>query len=349
MTLTRYEPLSMHNSTLNPEISCIVCHHKGDFIHKFVKSVRDSIGVTYEIIVITSDDELASNGIKGCYVFYCDGGPAEKRNVGSRVAKADYLAFFDDDVEVYYHVLRRLVRDLDSGKGMIYGKLHNAEYTDRFDEAGGYLTRTGFIWSRAGQNDKDIGQYNLPERILSGKSALCAIRRNLFNKVGGFDEDFWILGEETDLAWRVWLANEEVWFSPDITGIHYFNTKWKPANEYYTSKRVQFNGCRNYITMLIKNLEAKNLWKILPIHVLIWFTVSIAMLLSGKMMQGINILKGLGYVVVHLKQILKKRSIVQLARQCTDEDIFPHIYRVSPPKGYYWNRVTRYLRIGLHG
>ena len=325
-------------------ISVILCHHKGDFIYKAVHSIQSSINVEFEILVITSDDSLAIQGISGCFVINNYGGPAEKRNVGARLAKGEYLAFFDDDVEIEPDCLEKLM-----SYDMTYGKLYNMEHRNRFDEAGGYLTRTGFIWSRAGQNDIDFGQYDKGDYILSGKSASCMIRTDIFNDVGGFDEDFWILGEETDLAWRVWLHGHYVRFVPGAVAYHAFNTRFKPATEYYTSKRVHYNGCRNYITMLIKNMEAKNLWRILPIHISIWVTSSIAMMLSGKLGQGWNILKGLGYVLINFRNILRKRKEVQNRRVRTDDELWPFIYRSHAPRGYYWNRFFRYIRIGLHG
>ena len=51
------------------EISVITCHHKGDLIYGFIDSVKQSLGVSYEIIVITSDDELALKGIPSCLVL----------------------------------------------------------------------------------------------------------------------------------------------------------------------------------------------------------------------------------------------------------------------------------------
>ena len=327
-------------------ISCILCHHKGDFIYKAVESIKQSINVTFEIIVVTSDDDLALKGIPGCYVINCYGGPAEKRNLGARGAKGEYLAFFDDDVEINKDCLENFLK---SGiDGMVFGKLYNMEHRNRFDEAGGFLTSTGFIWSRAGQNDIDSGQYDYTCMILAGKSASCIIEANVFHKVGGFDEDFWILGEETDLAWRVWLYGHDVRFKPNAVGYHAFNTKFKPVNEFYTSKRVHYNGCRNYITMLIKNLEAHNLWKILPIHILIWFTAGCIMCLTGKLKQGLNILRGLAYVLVNLEYLLKKRKDVQEARVKLDSEIWPYIFRKAP-KGYYKQRFLRYLGTGLHG
>lgn len=334
---------------MGPQVSAILCHHKGDFVYKAVESIKSSIGVTFEIIVVTSDDELASNGIRGCLVINNYGGPAEKRNVGSRLAKGELLAFFDDDVEIEPDCLKWFVYQLEPKEvGMVYGKLWNMEHRDRFDEAGGYLTWTGFIWSRAGQNDIDFGQFNYNVQILAGKSASCMVKADVFNEVGGFDEDFWILGEETDLSWRIYLRGYSNLFTPAAKGYHAFNTRFKPAREFYTSKRVHFNGCRNYVTMLIKNLEARNLWRILPFHILVWVASGIGMIITGKFGQGLNILKGLGYVARNLPMILEKRRKIQEKRERTDAELWPYIFRRAP-KGYYKQRFLRYLSIGLHG
>ena len=329
-----------------PEISVIVCHHKGDFIYKFVESVKKSVDVSYEIIVMSSDENVYGNGIPGCIVFNGPPMPAEKRNMGARIARGNYLAFFDDDVEISPTCLLELYTNC--GFSMVYGKLHKADERNRFDEAGGYLTSTGFLWSRAGQNDLDEGQFDTQETILAGKSASCMIHRTLFKKVGGFDEDFEILGEETDLSWRVWLNGGKVYFVPSATGIHYFNTKFKPVSKYYTNERVYFNGCRNYITMLIKNLEWRNLSWILPQHILIWVIAGFLMLLRGRLKSGLNIFRGLWYIVRNLGMILEKRRKVQSSRAKSDGECWTHIYR-RPPKGYYIQRFTKYITGSLHG
>jgi len=340
----------MQSSKSKPEVSIIVCHHLGDFIYKFVESVKASTFTDYEIIVITSDEKLATNGIKGCVTFHSTAMPAEKRNIGSRLAKGKYLAFFDDDVEVTQDCLYFLRQAFDKYKkiGMVYGKLYNMEHRNRFDEAGGFITSTGFIWSRAGQNEIDRGQYDEPELIFSGKSASCMIRRDVFEKIGGFDDDFEILGEESDLSWRVWLSGFHVLWEPNSVAYHAFNTKFKPAEKFYTSKRVQYNGCRNYITMLVKNLEWRNLWKMLIIQYLVWTYAAIAMIITGKANQGLNILKGLGYTLRKASYILEKRKKIQERRVVSDKDIWPNIFRRTPA-GYYRQRFIRYLKIGLHG
>ena len=330
-----------------PELSIIVCHHVGDLLFGFLDSIFQSTNVTFEVIVVTSSSELATQGIKDCRVFHSNELPAAKRNIGSRVARGKYLAFFDDDVEVSPDCLWELRQAMDIGVGMVYGKLWNMEHRTRFDEAGGFLTTTGFIWSRAQQNDIDTGQFDKVESILAGKSASCMVRSDIFKQVGGFDEDFGILGEETDLSWRIWLQGKSVLFVPSATGYHAFNTKFKPTEKHYTSHRVQYMGCRNYTTMLIKNLGRQHLW-IVPIHMTIWFTAGLAMIITGKIRQGANILKGLWHVIIGSGKTLEKRTLIQRERKVDESALWAIISRRSP-RGYYTQRFTRYITHALHG
>lgn len=330
------------------DISIVVCHHVGTLLDGFIESVALSENVDYEVIVMTSNEELSLKGIKNCLVFHHTGLPATKRNAGARIARGKYLAFFDDDVTIDPLCLYHLKDGIKDKVAMTYGRLWNMEHRNRFDEAGGYLTWTGFIWSRAGQNDIDNGQYSKDELIFSGKSASCMIRKDVFKKVGGFDESFGILGEESDLSWRVWLSGKQVLYTPQATGYHAFGTKFKPKEKFYTNKRVYFNGCRNYTVMLIKNLEVKNLLKILPIHILIWFFAGVGMFFVGRFTASWNIFCGLGYVLKNIIHISKKRSIIQSKRVICDNELLPLIKR-NIGVSYYTNRFLRYLSTGLHG
>lgn len=329
------------------EVSVVVCHHTGKLLDGFIKSITKSENVKYEVIVMTSDEKLAMEGIKDCLVFHHTGLPAAKRNAGARIARGKYLAFFDDDVEIDDLCLYWLKDSIKGQTAMTYGKLWNMEHRNRFDEAGSFMTSTGFLWSRAGQNDIDTGQYNKEEYVLAGKSASCMVLKDVFKKVGGFDEDFGILGEETDLSWRIWLSGKRVLYVPTATGYHAFNTRFKPVEKHYTSRRVQFNGCKNYLTMLIKNLGREHLW-IIPFHTMVWFFAGLAMIGTLKIRQGINIWKGLASVLSDMSKNLKKREKIQEQRQINECDLWPIIYRTTPRR-YYIGRFLRYIRIGLHG
>ena len=331
-----------------PLVSIIVCHHTGDLLYDMLTSLG-TITVPFEVIVVSSNPEICTEGIDGCKTYFCEGLPAEKRNMGARMALGVYLAIFDDDVEILPNCIEEMINliQIKPNIGMVYGKLKKFDEPHRFDEAGGFLTPTGFIWSRAGQNIIDTGQYDKPERIFAGKSAACLVKKYVWDKLDGMDEDFGILGEESDLSWRMWLSGFEVWWCPTSVTLHKFNTPLKPAQKYYTSSRVHYNGCRNYTTMLIKNLGKEHLW-IVPLHLLVWFTASLAMIGTLKIKQGLNIQRAIYSVVRDLPKILKKRKHIQ-EKRTVDESVIWSVIARTPRWSYYFGRFSKYVRIGLHG
>jgi hypothetical protein len=76
---------------------------------------------------------------------------------------------------------------------------------------------------------------------LSGSCLL--VRRRAFESVGGFDEDYFLFGEDIDLCWKLRRAGNEIWFVPAARVIHAkgASTRFAPAlarREFYRSMRL---------------------------------------------------------------------------------------------------------------
>lgn len=334
-------------------ISVIICHHKGRLIDMALDSLKKSAEVEHETIVATSDTLENIQAMQSKYpdVRFVEiaGGPAHKRNQAVKFAAGDFIAFYDDDVELAPYSLFQMQSFLTQHDkcGMVFGKLLNMEWHDKFDEAGSFLTSTGFLWARAESGVLDRGQYEDAVPILAGKSAACMIRRKLFWQIQGFDASYEILGEETDLAWRVWLAGASVYYVPSSVTYHAFNTRFKPL-DFYIPRRVYFNGCRNYISMLFTNLGDFNFVIPVLIHLVTWSAAGCGMLLTGKHDAGIHIFKGLAWVFRHIPQLVMKRQKVQGARKISDKELLA-IIRKNPPVSYYIKRFFHYIKTGRHG
>jgi len=332
------------------KVSCVVCHHKGSLIDNAVKSLLGQKDVIVEVVIATSDQQCVDKftDVERVRVFYCEGGPAHKRNIALRFAQYPLIAFFDDDIEATPYATYYMAKALDNENiGLCFGKLLNMEFHHKFDEAGSYLTSSGFLWARAESGVEDRGQFDKPEEVLAGKSASCMIRRKVFSEVGMFDSSYEILGEETDLAWRVWLSGYKVLYVPASVTHHAFNTRFKPQ-DMYIPKRVYFNGCRNYISMLLTNLEVINLLIPIITQVVVWISAGVGMILTGKREAGVYIFKGLWYVIRNLRSIMNKRHKVQSSRKIKDKELFKLVLR-NPPVIYYINRFFHYIKTGRHG
>lgn len=330
----------MYKPPVKPDISVIICHHAGSLILRCLKSLETAKG-NFEIILVTSMPEF-NYQMSNLTLLREEGGPAHKRNVGAKIARGKYLVFLDDDVEIREDCLSEFLIFLQdrTACGMAFAKILKMDRRDVFDDCGSWLTWTGFLWARAGNDIQDIGQYNDPQPILGSKSATCMIRSDVFHQVGKFDEDMYILGEETDLAWRCWHAGYEVWYAPSAVSWHAFGTSLKPPAEYYSLSRIHYLGARNYCWLLLANLPLTTLAYTLPTHIFVWLVAGLGFLLKGEFVRGGLILRGILHGLGSWGKICSKRRLVWQLR---------HPYSYSPPASYYLKRLTRYLIQGLHG
>ncbi len=77
-------------------------------------------------------------------------------------------------------------------------------------------------YARSGEvlYETDDGQYNRVEQVFSGCGANLLIRRDILDKVGAFDDDFFMYYEDTDLAWRTRLHGWQVLYAPNAVVRH---------------------------------------------------------------------------------------------------------------------------------
>jgi GT2 family glycosyltransferase len=165
------------------------------------------------------------------------------------------------------------------------------------------------------------------------------IRTELFRRIGRFDEDFVIYGEETDLSWRIWLAGYKVMQLPQTKAYHAFETGLKPKS-YYNNYFIHYHGCKNYITMLLKNLPTWRLY-IVAIHTFLWVIVGCAMYFKNRQASK-WIFEGIGYVFKNFRYIMEKRRRTQSLK------IDMKLTRRSPSLVYYIKRFFEYLTHQLH-
>ena len=144
-------------------------------------------------------------------------GPARCRNEGARVAQGEILAFTDSDCEVAPDWLERMdQRFQEPETDAIMGRLVLKPSTFLGDSisalgfpAGGSV---GFerIWK--------VDEKGFTDSL---SSCNCAVRKDLFHKIGGFDESFpYAGGEDSLLAYHLRKAGCRIRFCPDVVAYH---------------------------------------------------------------------------------------------------------------------------------
>lgn len=338
-----------------PLVSIVVVNHNGiDFVDACLKSILDSSYNNFEVIFVDNGSTDGSLeyvkrrfGTDSRLKFienHTSLGPAVGRNRGGRLAKGKYLIFLDNDTRVDNNFIAELIKVLeaDNSIGAAQAKLLRMGTDNLYDCAGDYLGPLGFLIERS-RGAKDTGQFDYISDILSAKSAASIIRKELFDKTGGFDEDYYMYLEETDLSWRVWLAGFRVVFIPGAKVYHAFNTPKKDFRRYYPKYVVRYYGCRNYISTLIKNLGLVSFIRFLPLHISCWVLLAFLFTLKGSFYDAFLILKGIAWNILNIRLLLKKRSFINTnIRRIADSVILNKIMGQNN-LGYYSGKGFAYL------
>jgi GT2 family glycosyltransferase len=213
-----------------PIVSIIIpVHNKLSFTLRCLAALQQlDSRRTFEVIVVDdgSSDEtgmrlgawpglrLVSNLVNRGFVLAC--------NVGAAAARGKYLVFLNNDTEVQVGWLDALIDAFEvyPDAGLVGSRLLYPN--GRLQEAGGIVFSDGSAWNYGHLDDPNKPEYSYlrePDYV-SGASA--AIRRDVFEELGGFDEAF-APGyyEDVDLAFRVRAAGHRVYYQPLSNVIHF--------------------------------------------------------------------------------------------------------------------------------
>lgn len=223
-------------------------------------------------------------------------GPAKSRNMGAKIASGKYLLFLDVDTKTHSQCLTRIAEKLEKNPqiGAIQARL---------DTGGHFLTPFGFPY--------EIPTGKKEKLIFGARTAGMAIRKNLFEEIGGFDEDYFIYGEDTDLSWRVWLAGKKIYYLPQARVYHF----GKSSLTSQTSARIFYEGTKNHLSNLLKNASWPFLLVVFPLYLVFGCLLSLRQLLRGKVSNFLKIHQGVLWNFVNLSKTIKKRKEIDRYRQ----------------------------------
>lgn len=249
-------------------------------------------------------------------------GFALANNQGFEVARGKYILLLNNDTLVQKDFLDVLVTRIEKTEniGAVQPKIFVMDQPKRLDNAGSFLTLTGFL-EHWGFLDIDGPKYSKERIIFSAKGACMLIKRSVIEKIGLFDPDFGSYFEESDFCWRLWLAGYQVLFIPDAYIYHKVGFSSKRQNQIF----VNYHSYKNRFNSLVKNLEPSNLVVIGGFQLVILFILTFYYALTLQISKSGMITRAIWWNVSNLRKTLVKRADVQTLRKKKDSEIFPHI------------------------
>lgn len=318
-----------------PLVSIIVTNYNGgQILLDCIESLKKVDYPNFEVVLIDdrSKDDSFEKAIKNKGKLKLKHsrnkvnlGFAGANNAGLGLASGDYVLLLNNDTTVPSNLLGKLVARMekDPKMGAAQVKIKMMDSPGFLDNAGSYLTRTGFLvhW---GFGKKDSKEFDKEKTIFSAKGACLMAKREVIDKVGLFDADFVSYIEETDFCWRVWLVGYKIYYLP-LTFIRHkvgftFSKQFNPVV-------VNYNSFKNRILCLYKNLETKNLFLIFIPHLLIIAGLSLYYLLRFQFSKFAMIFRAIWWNIKNIKQSSKKRKIVQSLRVVGDDELFKYVMK----------------------
>ncbi len=242
-------------------------------------------------------------------------GIAAAFNAGIEASTAEYVVLLNNDTEQDPGWLEALVRAAEDHPeaGHFASKL--VDFHDRrvLDGAGDAMRLSGLPY-RLGHGERDSGRFDRPGYVFGACAAAALYRRDMFDEVGLFDEDFVSYCEDGDLSFRAQLAGHRCLYVPDAV-VYHMGSASTGGKRSATATRL---GTRNSLSLLVKNLPLRAVPHILPFFILGQLVRLLTAAGSGAL--GAH-LEGLSEAWHHLPLMLKKRREIQGRKRATDAEI----------------------------
>ncbi len=246
-------------------------------------------------------------------------GFAGGNNAGARAARGDTLVFLNNDTIPAPDWLARLhAASLEApARALVTSRIVFLDRPNVIDSAGdGYLRAGGAF--KHGHGAYTDG-FTTSREVFGACGAAFLIRRDIFDRLKGFDEDFFMVYEDVDLSYRARLAGCQCWYAADAVVRHAGS-----GTLGVMSATAVFHGQRNLEWTWFKNTPTGLLLRTVPSH-LVYSLAGVAHY-AAKGLAG-PALKGKLSALLGLPRLLAKRRVVQQERRVDSTSLERHLDR----------------------
>ena len=221
----------------------IVNFNKFNLLHNCLKSISNQFKKNnYEVIVI--DNNSSESGLENIIFEFpkvkliknnFNAGFAAANNQGFKIAKGEYVVCLNNDTILTEDIITPLIKEIGKynkptivGCQLLNTDLSLQESYHKFPSVWNLFCENFFLYKLFPKNERlspYYYEYIGSEKYINVdvlKGAFFIVKREVLNKLNGFDEKFFFFTEETDLFYRFKKElNGEVRFYPKLSLIHH--------------------------------------------------------------------------------------------------------------------------------
>lgn len=159
-----------------------------------------------------------------------------------------HILLLNNDIECESDFLDNMLKGfVNVNVGSVASKMLNFYNRDKIDDVGDFLKLYGSPFAR-GHAETDNGQYDTPGFIFGACAGAALYKRDVFDKAGFFDEDFFAYYEDVDFSLRLRMFGFLCYFNPKAVCYHK-----RGATSSYNSGYQLMLCEQNLVSLRIKN------------------------------------------------------------------------------------------------
>lgn len=318
---------------LKPLVSAVVVtHNNKEWLGKSLPALFSQTHSSLEVLVV---DNASSNGtadyVTGSFPKavliqrHVNDGFGRGINAGIVSAKGKYLFIGNDDLVLDRNYIRRLVAvmEQDSSIGACQGSMYSFAHRSVVESAGKLFNYSGIL-----VGDEKWASLSNPPPVEIFYANAPLLRREVLERIGGFDEDYFLYFEEADLCWRMWLAGYRVVY---VSGAWMYHAGGVTARAMSSSVILE-QSLRNRINSYIKNSGFRTLVISLVTQLLINSCGAFLFAIRGDFRRSMAIFRAWIWNIWQLPHTIAKRKRIQNARVIADKALFSRIGAGLPLK-----------------
>ena len=221
----------------------------------YASAVRRAVAHKAATGAVLAGSGLAGSGLAGSGL--AGSGGAAARGRGDHGEQAEWLWLLHDDCEPAADALEQLLRGAEETPAAVVLGPKLMDWTDRdvIIEAGLSLDTAGRRVTGVEPREVDQGQHDGDRDALAVSSAGMLVRRDIWERTGGFDPGMALFGEDIDFCWRVHEAGFRVRV---ITGavVYHAAAATRGRRPISVGRRARLLERRNALLTLLGNLPA---------------------------------------------------------------------------------------------
>ncbi len=253
---------------MRKKVTIIIPNYNGlKFMEPCFKALRAQSDQNFELLVVdngSSDGSvewLKDHQIPSIFLEE-NTGFSGAVNVGIRESVTPYVILLNNDTEPEPDYVREMVKAIERSPKIfsVSSKMIQLYHKDLMDDAGDMYSVLGWAYQR-GVGQKSSG-YKKACRVFSACAGAAIYRREIFDKIGGFDEDHFAYLEDIDVGYRAKICGYENWYCPKAVVYHVGSGT---SGSKYNSFKVKL-AARNNLYLNYKNMPLLQLlFNLLPL------------------------------------------------------------------------------------